>query len=493
MKNTMTRLPAPLRATSTIAAAVAAACLLLAGCGTHGPDFQRPEPPAAGRYTAGTLGLETATNTLGSQHVVPGAEPDPAWWKQFHSDALDAVVREALAGNQTLAAAVANLAQAQELTAAQQGKLAPQVGLTAGVGRQKYGAEFLGTSPKPPTFNYVAIGPTVSYSVDYAGVGSRSVEQQRALAEVRQHQLEAAGLAVAGQAVLQSLRIASLRAQIATVEALMGRDRDNLKLVQEALDAGSVSRLDLVSAQSQLAADTTLLAPLRQELSAAHHALAVLMGRTPADLPMPQFDLAQFTLPAELPVSVPSELARRRPDILAAEAQLHAATAALGVAEGNLYPHLDLSASTGQQAVVIGQLLDRGSNVFGLAASLVAPIFDGGTLQAQKRAAADALQGSAAHYKQTVLEAFGQVADSLEALDHGAEALDAQTTAQKAAEDTVGLTRQSYHEGNTGVLQVLDAERRYQQARLGYVRAQAQRYADTVQLYLALGGAVPRG
>jgi NodT family efflux transporter outer membrane factor (OMF) lipoprotein len=474
--------------------ASAAACvLLLAGC-AHGPDFQRPEPPAAERYTAEKLGIESSsTAAAGDQRVVAGAAVDPEWWKQFHSPALDELVRQALAGNQTLTAAVANLAQAQDLADAQQGRLAPQVGLTAGIGRQKYGAEFLGTSPKPPTFTYFAVGPTVSYSVDYAGVGSRSVEQQRALAEVRQRQLEAAGLAVAGQAVLQALRIASLRAQIATIDTLTGRDRENLKLVQEALDAGSVSRLDLVSAQSQLAADATLLPPLRQELSAARHTLAVLMGRTPADAALPDFDLAQLSLPAELPLSVPSELARRRPDILAAEAQLHAATAAVGVAEGNLYPHLDLSASTGQQAVVVGQLLDKGSNVFGLAASLVAPIFDGGTLRAQKRAAVDALQSNAAHYKQTVLDAFGQVADSLQALDHGAEALRAQATAQQAAQDTVDLTRQSYHEGNTGVLQVLDAERRYQQARLGYVKAEAQRYADTVQLFLALGGAVPRG
>src|SRR5260370_468780 len=154
----MTRFYGPLRAS---AAAVAAACLMLAGCSMHGPDFQRPEPPAADRFTAGTLAIESTSGVPGSQHVVPGAAPDPMWWKQFHSEALDAVVREALAGNQSLAAAVANLAQAQALTEAQQGKLAPQVGLTAGVGRQKYGAQFLGTSPKPPTFNYVAIGPTV--------------------------------------------------------------------------------------------------------------------------------------------------------------------------------------------------------------------------------------------------------------------------------------------------------------------------------------------
>ena len=178
----------------------------------------------------------------------------------------------------------------------------------------------------------------MSYSLDFTGELTRSIEQQRALAEYQQHQVEAAQLTVTGNAVNQALEVASLRAQIATVEALLDRDRENLKLVQLAFDAGSVSRLDVVSAQSQLASDTTLLPPLRQQLAEARHALALTLGAAPADPSLPELDLAQLTLPAQLPVSLPSELARRRPDILAAEAQLHAATAAVGVATSNLYP-----------------------------------------------------------------------------------------------------------------------------------------------------------
>jgi NodT family efflux transporter outer membrane factor (OMF) lipoprotein len=207
----------------------------------------------------------------------------------------------------------------------------------------------------------------------------------------------------------------------------------------------------------------------------------------PADL-----DLSQVTLPRNLPVSLPSELVHRRPDILAAEAQLHAATAAVGVADSKLYPQISLTASTGLQSTVLGHLFDGSSFAYGVAGSLVAPVFDGGTLRAQKRAAIDALQASAASYQQTVLAAFGQVADSLEALDHDAEQLDAQAHAQDAARENVDLTRKSYNEGNVGVLQVLDAERLYQNARLGYVRAQAQRYIDTVQLFLAVGGGDPQ-
>jgi NodT family efflux transporter outer membrane factor (OMF) lipoprotein len=203
--------------------------------------------------------------------------------------------------------------------------------------------------------------------------------------------------------------------------------------------------------------------------------------------------LTQLTLPAQLPVSLPSELARRRPDILAAEAQLHAATAAVGVATANLYPRIDLTGTIGQQSITTDALFDQESSVWSITSGLVAPLFDGGTLRAEKRAAVDVMRSTAANYEQTVLEAFSQVADSLEALDNGAEQLRAQASAEATARETVTMTRQSYNEGNVGVLQVLDAERRYQQARLGYVRAQAQRYMDTAQLMLALGGAGPAG
>ncbi|MEO6928185.1 MAG: efflux transporter outer membrane subunit [Casimicrobiaceae bacterium] len=461
---------------------------VLAGCAV-GPDFQRPIPPAADRYVADPLPIEAPPGEP-LQRIVAGEPLRGEWWRQFGSDALDRVVDRALASNRTLAAASATLAQAQELVAAQSGALSPQVGLTAGIGRQKYGAEFLGTSPKPPPFSYFAVGPTISYALDYTGGIARSVEQRVALADFRRQQLRAAYLAVSGNAVMQALKIAALRAQIATVEAILDQDRENLKLVNVAFAAGSVSRLDIVTAQSQLASDATSLPPLHRDLGVARHALALVMGDPPAAAALPDFDLAQLTLPAELPLSLPSELAHRRPDILAAEAQLHAATAAVGVANANRYPHINLSASSGQQAADLGHLFDRASNVWSLAGALVAPLLDGGTLRAEQRAAVAGLHVTEANYEQTVLAAFGQVADTLDGIAHGAEELSAQAHAQDAALANVDLTRKSYNEGNVGVLQVLDAERLYQQARVGYVRAQAQRYIITAQLYLALGGGI---
>ncbi|HVO87849.1 MAG TPA: efflux transporter outer membrane subunit [Casimicrobiaceae bacterium] len=469
---------------------VIAALVALAGCAI-GPDFARPVPPQEDRYTAESLQLEHAHANDGEQRLIAGASLSGEWWTLFHSEALDGIVKRALAGNRTLRAADATLTQMQELVTARAGALYPQVQLEAGVGGQKYGAQFLGTQPKPPPFKYFAVGPSVSYALDFTGGVARSVEQQAALAEYQRQQVGAAYLAVSGNAVMQALRIAALDAQIRTVGAILDEDRRNLELVRIAFSAGSVSRLDIVSAESQLANDATLLPPLRQERDIAQHTLAVVLGEPPAALSSPALDLDTIALPQELPVDVPSELAHRRPDILAAEAQLHAATAAVGVANANLYPSITLSASTGQQATDLAHLLDRGSNVWSLAAGLIAPLFDGGTLHAQQRASVAALHASIANYEQTVLTAFGQVADVLTALEHDAEALDALSHARAAAESNLTLTRASYNEGNVGVLQVLDAERQYQQARLGYVKAGAQRYLDTAQLLLALGGNAP--
>jgi NodT family efflux transporter outer membrane factor (OMF) lipoprotein len=466
-------------------AAALALTTVLAGCKV-GPAFERPDPPTTERYTPQKLQLESSSL---DQQIVLGASLDREWWHLFQSDAIDAVVKRALEGNRTLVAANATLAQANELGRAQSGSLYPQLNMTAGLGRQKYGAQFFGTFEKLPPFTYYALGPTVSYALDYTGGTARSVEQQFAQAEYQKQQLNAAYLMVSGNAVMECLRIALLQGEMATVEAILEEDRENRKLVQIAFDAGSVSRTDVVSAESQLASDATLLPPLRQQLSEARHALAIVMGQFPGDQAPNEFDLSKVTLPRKLPVSLPSELVHNRPDILASEARLHAATAAVGVAASNLYPHIVLTGSLTLQSTILGRLFEGQNNAYNGIGSLTAPLLDGGTLRAQKRAAVDAMQASAANYQQTVLSAFGQVADSLEALDHDAEQLDAQAHAQDAARENVDLTRKSYNEGNVGVLQVLDAERLYQNARLGFVRAQAQRYMDTVQLFLALGGA----
>jgi NodT family efflux transporter outer membrane factor (OMF) lipoprotein len=460
-----------------------ASALLLAACAPVGPDFQRPQPAAPAAYTGESL------PDLGGegQRLVPGTNPSADWWQEFHSEDLDQAMEHALAGNRSLAAARASLRQAHEAVTAQAGAEYPQVDLDAGVGRDKYGAQFSGPIVFPP-FTYYSVGPSVSYLLDYTGGERRAVEQQRALEENQRYQLQAAYLSLTGNVARQAVASAAASAQIEAVQALLDEDRKNVELVHTAFEAGAETRVSLLAAQSQLANDETLLPPLRQQLAVARHALSVLAGEAPAAWTPPGFSLEQMQLPQQLPLSLPSELAHRRPDILAAEAKLHAATAAEGVAVSQLYPQITLSASVSQQSSSLSHLFESSNTAWGLAAGLTAPVFDGGTLRAERRGAHAATQAATASYEQTVVESFGQVADVLTALDHDAEQLAAQQNAVDSAEANLNLTRESYAAGNVGVLQVLDAERQEQKAKLGYVQAMGQRYQDTVALYLALGG-----
>jgi outer membrane protein TolC len=474
-----------------LARAIVLACALSVGGCAVGPNFTRPTAPSAARYTGDTPRGEDATASDTTQHMALGREIEGNWWTLFRSDAIDQLVKQAVEHNRNLVASMATLAQAQELALAQAGSRYPQVDLTAGVGRQQYGSELVGnfanvTNVAP--FTYFAVGPTVSYTLDYTGGSARSVEQQYALAEVERHQLDAAYLTITGQAVMQSLAIASAHAQIATVEAILAQDRDNLRLVQTAFDNGSVAREDVVSAQSQIANDMTLLPPMREDLAKAHHALSVVLGRAPASELPPDVDLAQITLPLEVPVSFalracPSPARHsRRGGATARGDQRRRGRAIEPLSKNTTERHGGAAITQSGPAIRPGkQCVEHHIG------------FDGGTLRAEKRAAVDAMRASAANYEQTVLEAFAQVADLLEALDHDAEQLDAQAQAQQAAQSSLDLARPSYREGNAGVLLVLDAERSYQQARLGYVRAVVQRYLDTVQLFLALGGTSPSG
>ncbi len=459
----------------------------LSGC-VVGPQFQRPAAPVSTSYSAEEArAAATVGGDVVPQEIAMGSSLPADWWSLFKSDALNQLIQQALADNQTLAEAQATVQQAQALAEARTGARYPEVDLTAGVGRQKLGAQFLGDFAALPPFTYFAFGAAVSYTLDYTGGIARSIEQQRALTEYQQHQLQAARLTVTGNVVMRAIEMAAIQAEIRTTEELLTEDRRNVDMVKSAFDAGSVSRVDLLSAQSQLASDTTLLPTLHQQYSAARNALAALTGREPAAALQTNFDLTALELPQQLPVDLPSELVHQRPDILAAEAQLHAATAAVGVATANLYPRITLSAGFSQEATKAGDLFDSSNDAWHLISGLTAPIFDGGKLRAERRAALAALSAQAARYRQVVLESFTQVADALDGINHSVEQLAAQSQALAVAQQSLDLTRASYDAGNVGVLQVLDSERSYQRARIGYVRAQAQRLQNTAQLFMAMG------
>jgi len=466
-----------------------AVCLivLLAGCAV-GPDFVRPAQPEVTRYTA-TEVPETLTPGYGEseQRFVLGQEVSADWWELFHSPELSEAVRDAIAGSPTLAAAEANLAKAQDALAQARAAFYPQISAFGNAERQKTALRG-NTATASPAFNLFSLGPTVSYSPDVFGGTRRQVEQQAALAENQDRQLAAAYLTLTGNVVSQAISIAGTRLEIAATDEIIASDEKNLELVKAKFDAGKAAQTDVLTAESQLMNDRVLLPPLAQQLSTANDALSILLGRFPAEWSPPDFDLERLTLPGELPVSLPSDLVHQRPDILAAEASLHAASAAIGVATAQMYPSVTLSASVGLETFMSSGMSAATSEMWNLASGITAPIFEGGALVAQKQGAVDAYRGSLSTYQQTVLQAFGQVADTLQALANDADLVAAARHALDVADSSLNLQRLSYQAGKSDVLLLLDSQRLDQQARLGYARALAQRYQDTAQLFVAMGG-----
>jgi NodT family efflux transporter outer membrane factor (OMF) lipoprotein len=468
-----------------------AACLALAAaaCTAVGPDFKRPAPPEVAAYlppepAAGApmrQGQEPPESAAAAaQRIALGRQIPAQWWQLFHSPRLDETLRQAIAANHSLAAAKATLAQAQEAVAVASAALYPQLDLGASARRSAVGA---GSG-----VNLFSVGPSAGYSIDAFGGTRRRIEQEWALADAQRYQLAAAYLTLTGSSVTSAIAIASARLEIATVEDLIRNDEKNLALVRREFDAGKVPRSEVLTASAQLENDRTQLPGLRQQLSVARHALAVLTGRAPGEWSPPDFDVGELTLPEELPVSLPSELVRQRPDILAAEAQLHADSAAIGVATAQLYPSITLSASLVQEAATLARLVQAASRAWSVGAGLDAPLYRGGALGAQRRAAVDAYDAQLAIYQQTIVQAFGQVADALSALEHDAELVAASNRALDIAGASLALQRSSYAAGKTSALQLIVAENAYSDARLGNARAQAQRLADTAQLFIAAGG-----
>ena len=459
------------------------------GCAV-GPDFVRPDPPEADRYGSEAIPaqIESASGDA-VQRLELGREIAAQWWTLYRSPELDRLLAQAVAANPTLAGARATLAQAREAVIAAQGGLYPEVTATAGASRQRSAQRVGRTSIGSATANLYSLGVGVSYALDVFGGVRRQIEQQEALADSQHYEIAAAYLTLTGDTVTEAIAIASLSAQLAAGEQIVANDEENLALVQRKFDAGKAARSDVLTAQTQLASDQTLLPPLRQQLAAAHHALAVLAGELPAHYAPPDFELAGFAPQDEIPVTLPSEFVRQRPDILAAEARLHAASAAIGVATADLFPSLTLSGSLGTQALTTAALFSSPASAWVLAADAAAPIFRGGTLRAQRRASIAAYDASLGTYQQTVHAGFQQVADLLSALAHDRESTDAQRALFDSAQEALRLQRIGYGAGKSDALRLVDAQRSFQQASLGLARARAQQLQDSALLLVALGGA----
>jgi NodT family efflux transporter outer membrane factor (OMF) lipoprotein len=461
--------------------------LLLAGCAV-GPDYHRPDPPPVDRYTAQPLPAGTASVAGTAQRfVVDGAVP-AQWWATFGNAELDRRVDAALRHSPSLAAAQAALRQAQENARAAGAARFPAVDANVGVTRQKQsGAAFGDTFTFAPLTVYNA-GVSVSYGIDLFGGTRRGIEAQAALADVQQAQADATWLTLAANVVTASLQEASLREQVRATEAIADTLRDSVRIAERQQQIGATSLAATLAARSELAATEATLPPLRAQLAATRNQLATYLGSTPAQLELSPLPLDAIALPRDIPVSLPSRLVAQRPDIRAASAQLHAATAQVGVATAAMLPQITLSGSAGSQTVNAGDLFSAGSRAWSLGLGLTQPLFHGGELRHRKRAAEAGLDKALADWQQTVLVAFQNVADALQALQYDAEGLAAQIAAEDAAAQRLALAQRQYRVGATGYLDLLQAQRDHQHSRIALIQARTARLADTAALYAALGG-----
>lgn len=467
-------------------------CALAEGCAV-GPDFRPPEAPSVKVYTpdplAGTTasaaGADGAAQRFVMEKDIPGQ-----WWTLFRSEALDALIRKALSRSPTIAAAEARLREAEENLRARGGTVYfPSVDGSISAIRQKstsasYGQPGAGSN----TFTLFNASVNVSYTLDIFGGNRREMEALRARVDYERFRLEASHLALTSNIVTSAVMEASLRAQMQATREIVDMLRKQLELVSAKFEMGGASRPDVLEQRTLLAQTEATLPPLEKELAKTRHQLAVYAGAFPGEGGIAEFHLESLDLPTDLPVSVPSALVRQRPDIRASEELLHAACAQVGVATANLYPRITLSGSLGSNAVKIEDLFTSGSSIWSLGAGLLQPLFRGGELTAKRRAAIAAHDQALAQYRETVLNAFRDVADTLRALDLDAETLRAQADAAASARETLSSVESQYRIGSVNYISLLIAQRQYQIAYTNLVRARAARFADTAALFQALGG-----
>ena len=468
-----------------------ASALLLSSCAV-GPDFEPPKAPSPERYTEADMPATTASAD-GAQGAAqtfrPGQQLHARWWEQFQSPRLNALVEEALKNNPDVKAAQASLRQAKEMYLATRGDLLPSVDLNAGPTRQKFNPSSFGQTGAPSSiFTLYNASVSVSYGIDIFGGTRREVEASSAEADYARYELAATYLSLTANVVTAAIQEASLMQQIAETRQIADIEGKQLGLLNKQFEFGSVPKTSILAQQTELAQTLTTLPPLQKQLAQTHNQLTLLTGKLPADGAAEPFELAGLKLPEELPVSLPSQLVDQRPDIQAAQAQLHAASAEIGVATAAMLPQLALTGSYGSQTVSFPKLLSSGAEVWSIGGNLLQPLFRGGSLLHQKRAAKAAFEKSQAQYEGVVLTAFKNVADTLRALQFDAEGLKAQVGSSQAAKTNLDLTQDQYKVGAISYPQLLDAQRAYSQSRIGLVQAQASRLSDTVALFQSLGG-----
>jgi NodT family efflux transporter outer membrane factor (OMF) lipoprotein len=470
------------------AAFASLALLFLAACNV-GPRYQPPTAPALTTYTPQPQPAQTPASggPAGvAQHFDSSAALPAEWWTLFHSPELNSMMEQALANSPTLAQAAARLREAQEELNARTGATKyPTVSGNASVEQEQpnltaYGIPF----PNPSPFTLLNGSIAVSYVLDIFGANRRVIEGLKAERDYESWQLEGARLMLSGNVVSAAIRQAELRKQIELTKQLLALEQRELSIVEARQQAGGASAADVENRKSVVAQTQGTLPPLEAQLDAVNHLLAVLMGKSPAEAAVPELSLDALQLPKDLPVSLPSALVGQRPDIRAAESLLHQASANVGVATANLYPQIVLSANGGG----IGTSFVNGGDLWNAALSLTQPIYNGGALRAEQRKARAAYDEANSVYRQTVLQAFGQVADTLTSIAHDAQTLEASSSAAAAAGADYQIALGRYQAGGISELALLEAERQQLQSELDRTSAAAARYADSATLFQALGG-----
>ncbi len=477
----------------SLATSVAFVALTVTAC-MVGPDFHPPAAPTTTHYTKPTTPAKTtatpSAGDAGQAQVLALQQTLPEnWWYLLGSDKVNTLVKQGLVNSPTLTAAKATLAEAQETMQADIGNLLfPAIDYNAQAQRLRTSAISIGGSSNNAIFNLYNTSLNVSYSLDIWGGSRRAIESAAAQVDYEYDELLATYLTLSSNIVSTSIAIASLRDQIQATRALMTDQQQILTITQQQYHEGGASYQDVLLQQTELAQTEATLPPLNQALAETNHSLAVLLGQLTSDTSPLNLSLSQLKLPVSLPISLPAALIKQRPDIQASQALLHVASANIGVATANLLPEVTLTGNNGYVSSSLANFISKKNNVWSFGAKLMQPVFHGGALWATRKAAIDAFDVAAANYQQTLLLAFQNVADALTNIQQDALEFNRQYMANHSALESLKITQQQYRLGGVNYLTVLNAQEKYEETTLAFIKAKAARFADTVSLYQALGG-----
>jgi NodT family efflux transporter outer membrane factor (OMF) lipoprotein len=455
--------------------------MTLTGCAV-GPNFNRPNPPSSA--------YSTPPQTIGTHSVVYGAEVAADWYALFQSESLNALVKEALHANPDLEGARHNLLAAQYELQAVAGTALPQIQLGAKATRAKVNGSFLYQPAEAlqATANQFNIGPSLAYDLDVFGRIRRSIESQAAQTDQVGHQALNIYITLVNDVVLTAFDLAASAEQIKVTRKLVDDLQSQYDLTQTLENAGKITRTDSLQAKAQLEDARANLPGLEKQRDVYRNTLLRLIGKAPADDSPPSLALADFALPTQLPLSLPSQLVRQRPDVLEAEDTLHQASAEVGVAEAARFPSFTISAQYAQQSNKTSDLFSKAGQIWSTGLNVTQPVFEGGSLRAREKEARQRFLQVQAQYRGTLLDAFVEVSNAMQALQHDTEGYNARNIALEAARDNRDLARVQFQRGRVNELVVLTAEQQYQNGLLAQVQADVQRFTDVANLFHALGG-----